>query len=81
MDKRHEVEGTVKTKDCMSWAWEHSSARTSCTIDLKFDMEQLSIYVDKGRIVTGSSQHKKKFKFFVTFVETAQKIEIPVGNL
>ena len=60
---------------------EHLVAKTSCPIDMKFDGEPLSMYRNKGKNATASSRHKKKFKSFVTFLEAAQKIEIPVGNL
>ena len=47
----------------------HCNSRTSCPIDLKFDVEPLSMHRNNGKMQPGSSDHQKKFKSFVTFVE------------
>ena len=47
----------------------YSNSAISCPIDLKFDVEPLAMHIDNGKIHPASSDHPKKFKSFVTFVE------------
>ena len=74
VNKRHEEECMRKHAHSLSWACEHSNSSTSCPIVMKFDVEQLTMYVDAGKNATGSARHQKKFKSFVTFMEAAQKM-------
>ena len=58
----------------------HSAAKTSCRIVLKFDTELLWLCGYEGKIAWATSGHKKKFKSAVAFMEAPQKGEIALGN-